>query len=267
MSIVFHSAKIQKLLNHIETLFSCSIYVANADRKRMTCPRRSKTNFCLKVKEDPEYAKRCEMCDAELMKACEETGEPVWHNCHAGLCDGLIPIKKDGDVVGYLFYGQVRRKGSQCPEEFRRLGLIEEYEKLPAYTENELEALCYFLSQIDFAQCMRREEENGLLEEISTYIKEHLAEDLSAEKLCKRFHISKSQLYKTFSVGYSSGINQYVTKIRLYTARKLIRETNEPIPLITEKVGIGNNAYFVKMFKNMEGMTPNQYRKKTRNKE
>ena len=101
------------------------------------------------------------------------------------------------------------------------------------------------------------------MEKIRDYIQDHLAEDLSAETLCQKFHISKSQIYRIFSVGYSGGINQYITIARIHAARKLIRETKEPISQIAEKVGIPDKVYFAKVFNEKLGVTPQEYRKKT----
>lgn len=54
--------------------------------------------------------------------------------------------------------------------------------------------------------------------------------------------------------------SQYLTQYRLNEAKRLLRETNRKMYEICEKVGYKDPAYFSRMFKTVEGMSPNDYR-------
>ena len=57
------------------------------------------------------------------------------------------------------------------------------------------------------------------------------------------------------------GITDYVRKQRIKMAKKLILNTEDSIAQIALSVGIKDTNYFIRIFKQTEGITPLQYRK------
>lgn len=55
---------------------------------------------------------------------------------------------------------------------------------------------------------------------------------------------------------FHNALNEY----RIDRARQLLDTTNLRIFEISEKVGIGNSQYFSKIFKEITGLTPNEYK-------
>ena len=49
-------------------------------------------------------------------------------------------------------------------------------------------------------------------------------------------------------------------------AAELLAETSLPVAAIAQKVNISNIFYFARVFRRSLGMTPNEYRKKCRNR-
>jgi two-component system, response regulator YesN len=68
-----------------------------------------------------------------------------------------------------------------------------------------------------------------------------------------------------FSVLFKEQANlnfsEYVTRRRIQRAKELVISTNLPINEIAEEVGYKTSKYFIKIFKEMEGITPSTYRK------
>lgn len=62
----------------------------------------------------------------------------------------------------------------------------------------------------------------------------------------------KKDTGKTFHIA----LNEY----RIDKAKELLGATNLRVFEISEKVGIGNSQYFSKIFKELTGLTPNEYR-------
>lgn len=54
---------------------------------------------------------------------------------------------------------------------------------------------------------------------------------------------------------------QYLTSYRLSIAKKQLTTTNEKLDSISRQVGIADSAYFSRLFKKVEGITPNEYRR------
>lgn len=54
---------------------------------------------------------------------------------------------------------------------------------------------------------------------------------------------------------------QYVHDYRLKVAKKKLAATNETVAAIAKQVGFEDGAYFSRVFKKLEGMTPSEYRR------
>lgn len=57
---------------------------------------------------------------------------------------------------------------------------------------------------------------------------------------------------------------QYVTTVRLSKAKQLLSTTNEKLEAISREVGINDPAYFSRLFKKIEGITPMEFRRLTK---
>ena len=54
---------------------------------------------------------------------------------------------------------------------------------------------------------------------------------------------------------------EYLTRVRLEEAKRLLRNPQYLIDEIAENTGYDDASYFTKVFKRYEGVTPTQYRK------
>ena len=97
-------------------------------------------------------------------------------------------------------------------------------------------------------------------------IQEYIEADYGNPNLClvlvaEKVQLSTAYLGKLFRSTVNISFNDYLKKIRLEKARDLLIQTDDPIPLISEKVGIMSVTYFFALFKKNYGMTPDQFRK------
>lgn len=79
--------------------------------------------------------------------------------------------------------------------------------------------------------------------------------------LCGQIGISRASLYNKLKAITGMGANDYINKIRIERAMKLIKETNLNFTEISEKTGFTSPRYFSTAFKQYTGKTPTQYRK------
>ena len=54
---------------------------------------------------------------------------------------------------------------------------------------------------------------------------------------------------------------KYVARIKMEEAKRLMDITPKPIAEIAEYLGVSSQSYFQKVFKNLYGRTPGEYRK------
>ncbi|WP_256761908.1 AraC family transcriptional regulator [Cohnella sp. WQ 127256] len=81
------------------------------------------------------------------------------------------------------------------------------------------------------------------------------------EDLALQVSVSKYHLARLFHQHAGITVVQYLTKIRVKKAVALLLESNYTIEKIAELVGYSNGKYFTKIFKELTGLSPGQYRK------
>ncbi len=88
--------------------------------------------------------------------------------------------------------------------------------------------------------------------------REHLITQAQMAELC---HLSPSYFSRLFTHEMGVNFSQYSASKKIAWARELLEQTNDSIAVISEKLGFSSAAYFIKVFKKHEGITPLLYRK------
>ena len=93
------------------------------------------------------------------------------------------------------------------------------------------------------------------------YIKENFKSDLNMAVVSNCISMN----YSLFSLNFKqyTGMNfvNYLKKIRVEEAKRLLEETDEKINDISRLVGYENDKHFMKIFKSVCGVSPSEYRK------
>lgn len=90
------------------------------------------------------------------------------------------------------------------------------------------------------------------------------AEPWTVERLAREVGMSRSAFAARFTQLVGESPLQYLTRWRMTQAAELLREREDSVPAIAERVGYGNAAAFTKAFARIEGMGPGAYRRKWR---
>lgn len=100
------------------------------------------------------------------------------------------------------------------------------------------------------------------MREVRQYIEQHYVNpDLSLSMLEEQFGISGKYMSALFREEIGDKFVDFLAKIRLGHAERLLLETNEEIQQIAIQVGYTNPMTFIRSFKKHYGMTPGDYRK------
>jgi two-component system response regulator YesN len=96
---------------------------------------------------------------------------------------------------------------------------------------------------------------------LKTFIDEHIHEDLSLHKLSEVASLAPSYISTLFGAVMNESFTEYVTRVRLEKAARLLREDKRlSVAEISGRVGYRNPQYFHNKFKSRYGVTPVQYR-------
>ena len=97
-------------------------------------------------------------------------------------------------------------------------------------------------------------------ERLGQYLADHLAEELTSEKICRALSLSRTGLYYLSRQTYGCGINEQITRLRIQKAMELLASTKLPNNEICRLTGFPDYNYFYRVFRRQTGLTPRQYR-------
>ena len=96
------------------------------------------------------------------------------------------------------------------------------------------------------------------------YIEENLEQEISLEEMAARAGVSKTEVLRCFHKTLQTTPYSYVMEVRLSKAADLLAQTGLSVGEIASRTGFNQQSYFGKRFKEKTGMTPLEYRKRTR---
>lgn len=91
------------------------------------------------------------------------------------------------------------------------------------------------------------------------YIHSNFNTHISLDQISDSVKVSKFHLCKLFKTTTGVTINTYINNYRISQAVQLMKDTTKNITEIALDVGYNNPSYFIKKFKEVYGVTPNQY--------
>lgn len=95
--------------------------------------------------------------------------------------------------------------------------------------------------------------------EMISYIQEHIYENLSVNSLAEHFYLHPDYLSRLFKKHAHTSIGHYILLQKIATAQSLLRE-GYTVAQVQEKLAYSSYAYFFKIFQKNSGMSPSQYR-------
>lgn len=101
----------------------------------------------------------------------------------------------------------------------------------------------------------------NIIEKSLQYIREHYADELTAELLAEQACMSISNYERIFKRYTAQSPISYIMVYRISTAADLLRNTSLSVSDISMNVGFRNFSYFNRCFKKFMSMTPSEFRK------
>lgn len=130
---------------------------------------------------------------------------------------------------------------------------------------NSLKELEEFKSQMisvycRFVQKNRLDQYSPIIRKAITYIRIHLADQLTLKRISEGIRVSPSYLSRLFNQEVHESISNYITRARIDKAAELLSFSRMSVQNIAFYVGFGDLNYFSRCFKKHKKKTPTQYR-------
>lgn len=97
-------------------------------------------------------------------------------------------------------------------------------------------------------------------QDIKDYIDNHYYEDIKISQFAEKYYLSREYLMKLFKQQFGYGIHEYIQKIRMEKALKLLNDPILKVQEISEMLGYKDKNYFSKAFRNYYGISPSEHR-------
>ncbi len=102
---------------------------------------------------------------------------------------------------------------------------------------------------------------NAMVNRIKGYIQEHIFEDILLEDVGNAVFLSNTHLSRIFKTQIGEPFSQYVTRKKMEKAAELLHDPQYKVYQVGEMLGYKTARYFSKVFNNVMGYYPGQYRK------
>ena len=103
---------------------------------------------------------------------------------------------------------------------------------------------------------------DGLAIRAARYIGRHYYQPLDLTIIADHLHVNPTYLSHAFKQEMRVSITQYITRIRIEQAQRLLNESSLKIGDIAKRVGLADPRYFNTIFKRHTGYTPTEYRER-----
>ncbi len=276
MASAFNIPELEKLLRNFYRIAKIRIVVFDENFEEITAYPRRLPTFCTVIRTAEAGRENCLRCDKAACLYVSERRQQVYtYQCHAGLKESIVPIVLDKAVIGYLIFGHIApcediESGWEIIREHCRdypidMGLLESaFADRRYFSDDYIDSAAQIMKVIASYVCISHMavlKRDSLPLQIDRYLQSHLEADLDCAALCERFELSRTKLYQLSLENFGTGITDYIRDLRLKKARELLETTNMPVREVAARVGIGDYNYFTKLFKNVTGLTPRDYRK------
>lgn len=97
--------------------------------------------------------------------------------------------------------------------------------------------------------------------QINAYLQANMHEPITVTQLCEMFGLSTTSLYNLFRNYGKASFIEYFSALRIQHAKWLMKQNPDMLTKdIAELVGYQDQHYFSRLFKNVTGMTPTEFR-------
>ncbi|MGB9792477.1 MAG: PocR ligand-binding domain-containing protein [Thermacetogeniaceae bacterium] len=101
----------------------------------------------------------------------------------------------------------------------------------------------------------------AVIEAAKRYIQENFHKSLTLNDIARAVYISPYYLSHIFKEHMNCTVIDYLTRVRIEEAKKLLRRRGLSIVSVARRIGYSDSGYFSKVFKKAVGVTPSAYKR------
>jgi AraC-like DNA-binding protein/ligand-binding sensor protein len=249
--------------------------------------------FCMFAKAAPESHQHCVRNKMAANRVAIRRRQAFAGQCHLGLTDLVKPLVFQNTVLGVFYYGSFVLAGTEdrgririetfCRRHgFETASYLTAFERAPRIDPAELPNLWHRLDLIaDLAGCIvesigipvgryrtrpgaQFSTWNGamssLVRTVIAHINRHYAEELRVADLAAQHKCNADYLSRVFKRTVGFGIVEYLHRVRVDHARRLLQTERFSVGEVGHLVGFPDQSHFGKVFRKLVGLSPQAFR-------
>jgi AraC family L-rhamnose operon transcriptional activator RhaR len=99
------------------------------------------------------------------------------------------------------------------------------------------------------------------MDDVMDWLRQHYASPVTVKELAGRLGIGERQFQRLFAKHAGMNTTQYMQRLRIDAACRLLLTTDRKMGDIAEAVGYGNTPFFNSLFKKHVGVSPREFRR------
>jgi AraC-like DNA-binding protein len=154
-------------------------------------------------------------------------------------------------------------------EIYKKLSCLDNLEGVsPFVIAARRKELCYSLLNLVLSESRLKPEAFKRIHQLQRfgsvmkYLNKHFRETVSIDTLAELACLSKSQFHRQFKAAFSVAPFEYLKKLRIQNAIKLLQHSDLSILEVGEQSGWNDQFHFSRIFKSAIGLSPGKYRER-----
>ena len=103
-----------------------------------------------------------------------------------------------------------------------------------------------------------------LVKNVASYVQHHLSETITTDQVAEHLYLSRQHLSRRFTQEAGIPLAAFIRNEKIEEGKRLLRYTDRSILAIASYLGFSSQGHFSRIFKEVTGMTPGEYREKKR---
>ena len=101
-----------------------------------------------------------------------------------------------------------------------------------------------------------------LAADVASYIRRHLSEPISTERMAEELYMSRPYLSARFKKETGETLTDFILREKTEEAKRLLRWSDRSASAVAAYLGFSSHSHFIRVFKKYAGVTPNEWRER-----
>lgn len=245
--------------------------------------------FCMQIKSDRALWDRCLSMKKGIRAKCSRLGHTYYGLCYCGVGEFIVPILSGSIVIGVICAGEFNSHPAISEYRIKKIAgqyqmdaasLMEKYKastdtSVPdiKLVDNLLGVAAEYLAGaysilVNSGNPGIAADQSGLateayiLSHALEYIRQNYCTRIALKDISSFCHCSDSYISHIFKKKMKTNVRNYINRLRIEHAKKMLLETGCSIGGIASTTGFYDPNYFSSVFKEFTGLAPSEYRAK-----